>query len=133
MEYKSPKITTDGILFSKNKILLIKRKNKPYEGKWALPGGFVEYGEKVEDSAIREFFEETGLKTKIKDLFGVYSDPNRDPRHHTVTIVFLLDYIKGELKADDDAADAKFFDIDKLPNLAFDHDLIIKDFIIRGK
>ena len=90
MEYKSPKLAADGIILENGKILLIKRRNEPFKDKWALPGGFVEYGEKVEDAAVREVFEETGLKTKIMDLVGIYSDPNRDPRGHIVSAVFLL-------------------------------------------
>lgn len=121
-----PSITVDGVLMRDKKILLIKRKNEPFKGKWALPGGFVEYGEKVEDAVIREFREEVGIEAKIKKLLGVYSDPSRDPRGHTISIVFILD-AKGTPKAGDDAIDAKFFDIDKLPPLAFDHDKIIED------
>ena len=131
MNYKSPKLTADGAIVNNHKILLIQRKNEPFKGKWALPGGFVEYGEKVEDAAVREVFEETGLKTKIIDLVGIYSDPNRDPRGHTVTAVFLLKEQGGILKEGDDAADAKFFDIDQLPELSFDHDIIIRDILRR--
>ena len=132
MEYKNPKLTVDGVIIDKNRILLIKRKNEPFKDKWALPGGFVEYGEKVEDAAVREVFEETGLKTKIMDLVGIYSDPNRDPRGHIVSAVFLLKKLDGDLKGGDDAADAKFFDLDQLPELSFDHDLVIKDVLRRG-
>lgn len=133
MRYKSPKVTTDGVIIKDRKILLIKRKNKPYKDKWALPGGFIEYGEKVEESVVREVYEETGLKTKIIDLFGVYSDPNRDPRGHTITIVYLLEILDGKLKSGDDAADLKFFNLKKLPDLSFDHNIIIKDIIRRNK
>ncbi len=127
MNYKSPKLTVDGIVLKDGKILLIKRKNQPFEGKWALPGGFVEYGEKTENATVREVFEETGLKTKINHLVGVYSDPNRDPRGHTVSIVYVLDICDGELKSGDDACDAKFFDLKNLPDLSFDHECIIKE------
>ena len=128
MNYKSPKLTVDGIVLRDGKILLIKRKNQPFEGKWALPGGFVEYGEKTENATVREVFEETGLMTKINHLVGVYSDPNRDPRGHTVSIVYILDIIcNEELKSGDDACDAKFFDLKNLPDLSFDHEGIIKD------
>lgn len=127
MSYKSPKLTTDGAILKDNKILLIKRRNEPFKGKWALPGGFVEYGEKVEDAVIREVFEETGLKTTIKVLIGIYSDPNRDPRGHTITIVYLLDIKGGVLKGGDDAIDAKFFNFNELPELSYDHDKIIND------
>ena len=97
----------------------------------ALPGGFVEYGEKVEDTVIREVYEETGLKTKIRNIVGIYSDPNRDPRGHTITVVYILDIQDGELKGGDDASDAKFFDLKDLPELSFDHNIIIKDIIRR--
>jgi 8-oxo-dGTP diphosphatase len=127
MDYKSPKLTTDGIIIKNSKILLIKRKYEPFKGKWALPGGFVEYGEKVEDAVLREIKEETGLITKIKEIIGVYSDPNRDPRGHTVSIVFLLDIITGKLRAEDDASVVKFFNFNKLPDLSFDHSIIIQD------
>jgi 8-oxo-dGTP diphosphatase len=127
MRYKSPKLTVDGLILKNKKVLLIKRKNYPFKGKWALPGGFVEYKEKTEDTAIREVFEETGLKTKINNLVGVYSDPNRDPRGHTVSVIYLLEICGGKLKSSDDASDAKFFDLNQLPKLAFDHNKIIKD------
>ncbi len=129
MSYKNPKLTADGAVLKEDKILLIKRKNNPFKGKWALPGGFVEYGEKVEDAVIREIYEETGLKTSINKIFGVYSDPNRDPRGHIVTIVYLLDIMGGELKSNDDASDAKFFNVKELPDLSFDHNIILKDIL----
>ena len=131
MDYKNPKLTADGAVLKQDKILLIKRKNNPYKDKWALPGGYVEYGEIVENAVVREVLEETGLKTAVKEIIGVYSDPKRDPRGHTVTIVYLLELIKGELKSGDDAADARFFSLDSLPDLAFDHDKIINDVIRR--
>ena len=126
--YLKPSIAVDGILIKNGKILLIKRKNEPFKGKWALPGGFVEYGERVEDAILREFEEEVGLKAKIRKLLGVYSKPDRDPRGHVISIVFLLD-AEGEAKAGDDASDAKFFDLNALPPLAFDHAEIIRDAI----
>jgi len=133
MDYKTPKLTTDGAIIKDGKILLIRRKNEPFKGKWALPGGFVEYGEKVEDAVIREVKEETGLITKIKEIFGIYSDPNRDPRGHTVTIVFLLNIITGKLNAEDDADSVNFFNLNKLPDLSFDHKIIIEDIKRRMK
>ena len=131
MNYKTPRITIDGIIIKDQKILLVKRKNDPFKDKWALPGGFVEYGEKTEDAVIREVLEETGLRTKITQLAGVYSDPNRDPRGHTITIVYMLDIIGGELKAGDDASDVKFFNAEELPKLSFDHDKIIDETLQR--
>jgi len=133
MKYKSPKITADGAVFKDGKILLVKRKNDPFRGKWALPGGFVEYGEKTEDAVVREVFEETNLKTKIIDLVGVYSNPDRDPRGHTITVVYLLEVVSGDLCGGDDAMDAKFFELDMLPVLSFDHDIVIKDLVRRKK
>lgn len=133
MRYKSPKLTADGAILKDKKILLIKRKNEPFKDNWALPGGFVEYNEKVEDAVIREVYEETGLKTKIKDIIGVYSDPKRDPRGHIVTVVYLLDIKGGKSKGGDDASEAKFFDLDNLPKLAFDHNIIMKDILRRVK
>jgi len=133
MEYKNPKLTVDGIIINDDKILLIKRKNEPFKDKWALPGGYVEYGETVEDAVLREISEETNLSVKIKELLGVYSSPDRDPRGHTVTIAFILNVKSGDLKSGDDAADAKFFEKRKLPDLSFDHDKIIEDAIRRLK
>jgi len=120
-------LTVDGVILKDDAVLLIKRKNEPFKGRWALPGGFVEYGERVEDSVIREIFEETGLRTRVNKLVGVYSNPGRDPRGHVVSIVFLLDVVDGDLKGGDDASEARFFKLDSLPKLSFDHDLIIKD------
>ena len=131
MKYKNPKLTVDGVIIKEEEILLIKRIKNPFKNKWALPGGYVEYNEKVEDAAIREIFEETGLKVEIEKLFGVYSEPNRDPRGHTVSIVYIMNIIGGVLKSGDDASDAKFFETNKLPELAFDHWKIIND-VIRG-
>ena len=131
MSCKNPSITADGILLEDKQILLVQRKNESFKGKWALPGGFVEYGEKTEDTVVREVFEETGLKTKICGLAGVYSDPERDPRGHTITVAYVLEITGGTLKAGDDASDVKFFNVDKLPALSFDHEMIINDAIPR--
>jgi len=127
MIVKSPKITVDGIIIKDGEILLVKRKNDPFKGKWALPGGFVEYGEKTEDAVVREVLEETGLKATVYKTIGVYSDPNRDPRGHTITVVYKLDIKGGKLKSGDDASDAKFFDVNQLPELSFDHNKIIEN------
>ena len=130
MNYKTPKITVDGIVKKGNEIILIKRKNYPFKSSWALPGGYLEYNEKTEDAVIREIFEETGLVTKIMHLIGVYSDPKRDPRGHTVSIIYELKILKGKLEFGDDASDVNFFNLTKLPdNLSFDHKKIINDYL----
>ncbi len=131
MRYKNPSVTVDGIIERNNEILLIKRGREPFKGMWALPGGFVEYGEIVEDAVKREIKEETGLITEVRHLLGVYSKPDRDPRGHTISIVFVLDVLGGKLKEGDDASDTRFFSVGQLPNLAFDHKDIIKDYLRR--
>ncbi len=127
--YIKPSLTVDMILEIDNKILLIKRKRSPYRGFYALPGGFVEHGEKTEEAAVREMAEETGIIVRIKSLVGVYSDPARDPRDHTVTIVYEVEKVSGEIKEGDDAAEVRFFSTFNLPELAFDHKNIIKDYL----
>ena len=131
MKPRTPALTVDGIVIKGKSVLLVQRKYEPFQGHWALPGGFVEYGEKTEDAVIREVFEETGLKVKILSLLGVYSDPRRDPRGHTVTIAYLLDKIDGTLQAGDDAGSVRFFKLEELPILAFDHAQIVKDALKR--
>lgn len=120
----------DAVIICKDSsIVLIKRKKDPYKDSWALPGGFVEYGETVESAILREVKEETGLEIDLCGIVGVYSDPERDPRGHTVTICYLALKTGGELKADTDASDVTCIpksETIKL-KLAFDHDLIIKD------
>ena len=127
--YRKPSLTVDGIVYRGDSILLIKRRNPPFKGMYALPGGFVEYGETVEKAVVREIEEETGLETEIEDLIGVYSDPERDPRGHTVSSVFVLNEVDGELKGGSDAESAGYYDVDDLPDLAFDHEKIIEDFL----
>ena len=88
-KHKLPSITTDIFIFDEEfNFILIKRKNNPYKNYWALPGGFVEYGESVETAAIREAKEETNIDVELKDLVNVYSEPNRDPRGHSITVVY---------------------------------------------
>jgi len=129
--YRDPSLTVDGIVKQGGKLLLIKRKNPPFKGSYALPGGFVEYKETVEEAVVREVEEETGLKTKIDSMIGVYSDPDRDPRGHMISTVFSLVEIGGSIKGGSDAEKARFFDINHLPDLAFDHEDIISDFIAK--
>jgi 8-oxo-dGTP diphosphatase len=129
MPHTSPKPTVDAVILEENSIVLVKRRNPPFKGMWALPGGFVESGETVEEAAVREAKEETGLTVEIIRLLGVYSDPKRDPRGPTVGTVFICKRINGELKADTDAKEVKEFSIRDLPPLAFDHAKIVSDAI----
>jgi ADP-ribose pyrophosphatase YjhB (NUDIX family) len=116
---------------SQKGIVLIKRKNPPYG--WALPGGFVDYGESLEEAAVREAREETSLDIKLEYQLYTYSDPERDPRHHTITTVYVASAV-GTLIARDDAADIGVFPPEKIKSpLAFDHAQIIKDYLGRKK
>jgi len=125
--YRNPFLTVDVIIqFPERGILLIERKNSPHG--WALPGGFVDYGESLEDAAIREAKEETGLDLENLRQFRAYSDPRRDPRHHTVSVVFTA-FGKGVPCAADDARNFGIFSQDRLPApLAFDHGQILADY-----
>ncbi len=121
-------LTADVIILYNGGVVLIKRRHEPFKDHYALPGGFVEYGERVEDTALREAKEETGLNIRLLRWVGVYSDPDRDPRGHTVTAAFLA-VGTGELKAGDDAKEVHVVPIEealKLP-LAFDHEKILRD------
>lgn len=120
-----PSLTVDGVLIEDGKVVLVQRKNPPFKGSWALPGGFVENNETVEAAAVREFREETSLKAQITVLVGVFSEPGRDPRGHTVSVVYRLRRSGGRLKAGDDAGKCRWFPLDGLPGLAFDHEQIL--------
>lgn len=124
--YKNPIPTVDIIIEYKGGIVLIERKNYPYG--WAIPGGFVEYGESCEETAIREAKEETGLDVENLKQFKTYSEPKRDPRFHTISTCFIAKG-KGVLKSGDDAKNAKVFKKENLPeNIAFDHREILEDY-----
>lgn len=109
-------------------VLLVQRGNAPFAGSWALPGGFVDEGERVAEAAPRELLEETGLQVEQLELLGVYDTPGRDPRGWTVSVVYLapLDE-EATVAGADDAKDARRFSLDSLPELAFDHALILRD------
>ena len=125
--YRNPIPTVDIIIEIGNRIVLIERKNDP-KG-WALPGGFVDYGERLEDAAIREAFEETSIRITGLKLLGCYSDPARDKRQHNISIVFVAKGA-GLPEAGDDAAKAILFQPDKLPqNLCIDHGQIMRDYL----
>lgn len=128
--YNNPSPTVDIIIEYQDKIILIERLNEPFG--YAIPGGFVDYNETLENAAIREAKEETGLDIKLKYILGMYSDPKRDPRQHTISTVFVAEGF-GELTAGDDAKNAILFDYLKISAtdlvIVFDHKNIIKDYI----
>jgi 8-oxo-dGTP diphosphatase len=121
-------LTVDAILICENEVLLIRRKNDPFQGKWAIPGGFVDDDEKVIDAAKRELQEETGVENIPLTQFGGYGDPGRDPRGRTVSIAYwcLLER-KPPASAGDDAANCHWFDLNDPPEMAFDHAQILSD------
>jgi 8-oxo-dGTP diphosphatase len=124
--YRNPLPTVDIIIEVKGGIVLIERKNPPHG--WAIPGGFVDYGESVEACAVREAREETNLDIRLRDLLYVYSRPDRDPRHHTLTTVFIAT-AQGMPVAADDAKAAGVFSAQTLPvPLVFDHSDILSDY-----
>jgi len=125
--YRQPKLAVDCIILVDGKVLLIHRRNPPHG--WALPGGFVEYGESVEEAVRREMREETGLELEDLRQFRVYSDPGRDPRAHTVSVVFAAQGM-GKPEPGDDADRYRLVDVDDVPEseLVFDHAQILRDF-----
>ncbi|MBN2705442.1 MAG: NUDIX hydrolase [Deltaproteobacteria bacterium] len=124
--YRNPVPTVDLLLSYQGGIVLIERRNPPWG--WALPGGFVDYGESLEDAARREALEETGLQVELTGQFHTYSEPGRDPRLHTITTVFTARG-HGRLEAGDDAVGAAVFTPDNLPEqIAFDHRRILADY-----
>jgi len=130
-QYRNPLPTVDVIIEMPDGVLLVERKNEPYG--WALPGGFVDYGETLEDAARRETLEETGIAVGDLVLLGCYSDPARDPRRHTITTVFIAAGT-GTPVAADDAAAVKVFPPRSLPEqLCFDHRQILDDYLKRKR
>jgi 8-oxo-dGTP diphosphatase len=125
---KTPLLATDCVVLdAKGRVLLIRRANEPHKGGYALPGGFVDIGETVEDACRRELLEETGVKAGRLTLVGIYSDPKRDPRGHTASAVFLTRVRSASAKAGDDAAAAEWIARWQDLPLAFDHAQILRD------
>jgi 8-oxo-dGTP diphosphatase len=125
-DYPRPSVTVDIVLVTREKkprVLLIRRKHDPFAGRWALPGGFIEMDETLEESARRELKEETGLRVGKLEQLQTFGDPKRDPRGRTISVVFMgrVDSDKLKPKADDDAAEVGWHRLDRLPELAFDH------------
>ena len=132
-KYPRPALTTDAVILKKEtaEILLIQRGIDPYKGKWALPGGFVEEGELLANACKRELMEETGLIIEKLEQFKVFDKVDRDPRGRTISVVFY-GFVErnAEVKGGDDALEAAWFKMDALPELAFDHEQVIHEFLI---
>ena len=132
--YKNPTPTVDAIIQENSQILLVKRKKEPFKGYLVLPGGFVNEGERVEDAAKREIKEETSLDIELIDILGVYSEPERDPRGHIMSTVFIGKISKSSDKADaiaqDDAVAIEWLNFESVDNtrIGFDHKKIITDY-----
>ena len=123
---ETPKLVVDVVIPAEEGVVLIRRGSDPFEGQWALPGGFVEEGETVEEAARREAAEETGLAVELAHLVGVYSEPDRDPRGHNISVAFLARVLGGDLSAASDAAEVSVLDPESV-ELAFDHRKIVED------
>ena len=130
-KYPHPAVTTDCVIFgfdgSELQVLLIERGIEPFKGKWAFPGGFLNMDETAGEGAMRELKEETGLENAYIEQFNTYSEPGRDPRERVITIAHYALVRIQEVKGGDDAAKAQWFPIDEVPQLAFDHDKILRD------
>jgi len=132
--YRNPTPTVDTVIHIPGRgVVLVKRLNEPFG--WALPGGFIDYGEPAEAAAIREAKEETGLTVELTGLLGVYSDPSRDPRQHTLSVVYTAQALEpDELAAGDDAKEVEVFPIGQWPSpLCFDHARIVNDYALLFK
>jgi 8-oxo-dGTP diphosphatase len=128
-----PKLTVDAFWVDRGRLLLVRRGRPPFRGRWALPGGFVDAGETTEAAVVRELLEETGLRARPRGLVGVYSDPRRDPRGPTVSATYRMVGRGREPQAGDDAGEARWFSVARLPPLAFDHDRIVADGLSLGR
>ncbi len=124
---RHPWLTVDGLVLQEGQLVAVIRRNPPFQGMPALPGGFVELGETTEAAVVREVEEETGLVTRVVKMVGVYSDPSRDPRGHTVSVAYALEATAGRLRAASDAMGIALLDPEHLPPMAFDHARIVAD------
>ena len=129
-KYPHPAVTTDCVIFGFNgeqlQVLLIERGIEPCKGKWAFPGGFLKMDETAEEGALRELKEETGLETAYVQQFHTFSEPSRDPRERVITIAYYALVKIQEVKGGDDAASARWFPLNDIPSLAFDHDYMLR-------
>lgn len=137
-EYPHPAVTTDCVIFGYDireglSVLLVERGIEPYRGHWAFPGGFMKIDEDADTGALRELKEETGFEPVSIEQFGTFTDVHRDPRERVITIAYLALVKKGDVVSGDDAAQARWFPVDKVPALAFDHDRILRVAIAKLK
>lgn len=136
-KYPHPSVTADCVIFGFDgvaiKVLLIQRGIEPFKGKWAFPGGFMKMDETAEECAKRELEEETGLNNASVEQFYTFSDVNRDPRERVITVAHYALVRLSEVKGGDDAASARWFSMDEVPSLAFDHDRILRMALSRLK
>lgn len=130
--FPHPRLTVDAVAVRGDRLLLVKRGKEPYKGRWALPGGFVDRGERLEEAVMRELEEETGATGRLLGLVGAYSRPDRDPRGHTISVVYAISVDDGDVKGSDDAVEAAWHDLTSHPPLAFDHNEILSDYRDRG-
>ncbi|TLZ40551.1 MAG: NUDIX hydrolase [Methanobacteriota archaeon] len=126
MAWRHPRVAVDGLVLVDRKLVAVLRGNEPFRGMPALPGGFVELGERTVDAVVREVREETGLETKVVRLVGVFSGPERDPRGHVISIAYALEPVGGHLRAGSDAAKIVQVDPASPPPMAFDHTEIVR-------
>ena len=137
MPRPGPRVAVDAILVENGRLLVVTRGRDPFRGRPALPGGRVELGERTEEAVRREVLEETGLRVRVASIVGVYSDPRRDPRGHTISIAYKVARTGGVVRAGTDASAVEWVDLRSLPKLAFDHSRIVADFLalatVRGK
>ena len=132
MKPVTPLLASDGFVRdAQGRVLLIRRKNPPFQGSWALPGGFVDVGEDPRDACEREMKEETGLVVSVERLGGFYGRPERDPRGHTTSVVYVCRVLSGEAKGGDDAAEARWFAPEEIAStpLAFDHGEVLAELL----
>ena len=129
-DYPRPAVTADSVVFCNGSdglsVLLIERANDPFKGCWAFPGGFMDMEENAEDCAKRELKEETGMEVRSLEYLGTFSEVNRDPRGRTITIAYYAVVEKSDVIGADDGSRAKWFPIDSIPSLAFDHEEILR-------
>ena len=131
--YQNPALAVDAVWIRRGRVLLVRRGRPPFQGQWALPGGFVELRETVEQAVVRELREETGLRARPERLVGVYSGPDRDPRKPTTSVVFRMSGRGGTPHGGDDAREARWVPVSEVGSLAFDHNRILRDALRPGR